>query len=244
MPPRLSLSVRDILRCHILIGMTETIRRAGGKTPDRETSSLAPWLIAAVVLCIIPVVWLCIDWFVATDSASLGQRGDAIGGHLAGGFSLAANVLFVGALFMQRRELQHQREELSLQRAESAANRAVSEQQAATLQLQAHLAEKTAALQALHEMLRLRSSLTLRGSEVAVSHLDHPVLDEIKRQLEYMSPYILNTMACAAISNDERQVLFRAFAPWTRTADSAPNDFFVLTPVWEKQSSTGESKAR
>jgi hypothetical protein len=131
------------------------------------------WTVAAFVVLGLALVALVVNYCYSCSWSERGQRGDFVGGHLAAAGSIASAFLFFCALLMQRdamrlqihalgvqqEELRLQREDLKLTRQEMEQARKVYEAQEQQLAKQAKIAEETAIVNDILQVIQMRFQL-------------------------------------------------------------------------------------
>lgn len=154
-------------------------------------------MLAVALLIALGAAWLL--WHdrpaTAADWGLAAQRGDYWSGHLAAATSLISAVLFFVAIMLQKEELQSQREELALTREEMKQARAVSETQAQQLKRQTEIAEHSALVNGILEVISLRSRFEgeLAGLRRIAADDDQRVTI-VTHQLDRTLPYLLGLL--------------------------------------------------
>ena len=84
---------------------------------DESKPRLWPWVVGSFVPIIVASLFVLGQWKSGLEAQERALIGDWLGGTVAVGVAFAGTVLFFGALYLQRKELEFQRKELAETRA-------------------------------------------------------------------------------------------------------------------------------
>jgi hypothetical protein len=201
------------------------------KPDDPAEFPLWPWITAALIALLIPsfVFGVVLQQFDLPETAA--EWGDAIGGPFGVGASMAAAVLFFGAMVMQRRELRLQRDELRLQRDELAQTRevlteqkAVAEAQKKVFERQAELAERDVLMQTLIGLLSQKNDLMVKWW-----FKDGDRGLRVTNEILGLSALVLHYLDHPSLDTEECKKWYRSFGPWYNIKGYE----VIVMPLWE-----------
>lgn len=142
-----------------------------------------------------------------------GQVGDYWGGHFSAAGALAAALLLLVAIFLQRDELMEQRKELRLTREEMKLAREVSTVQAEQLTKQTKIAKNSATVSRILEVIRIRQMLVdSQRSLNLTGESDRAQFRQIARQISRTDLYLQSLLQDRSLSADEQSHLAKAAA--------------------------------
>lgn len=142
-----------------------------------------------------------------------GQVGDYWGGHFSAAGALAAAILLLVAIFLQRDELIEQRKELALTREEMKLAREVSTVQAEQLTAQTNIAKNSATVSRILEVIRVRQLLVDSQRSLNLNGASHRArFRQIAREISRTDLYLQSLLQDRSLGDEEQNHLTKAVA--------------------------------